>query len=39
MTHWTNWGLGVDRGLTEARTQKEGLGTGDLLNHFESIDF
>jgi hypothetical protein len=23
---------------TEARTQKEGLGTGDLLNHFDSID-
>ena len=22
---------------TEARTQKEGLGTGDLLDHFDSI--
>lgn len=26
-------------GLTEARTQKEGLRTGDLLDHFETIDF
>jgi hypothetical protein len=24
---------------TEARTQKKGLGTGDLLDHFDSIDY